>query len=61
VHHHYRDSLSLKFKYCIIATENKRSLEAHAAEGFVTTQSYVAEEDGIRWESVLWDWRANNN
>jgi hypothetical protein len=53
----------LKYKYCItkIATEIKRSLEAHAAVGFMTVQSYVAEENGIRWELGLWDWRANNH
>jgi hypothetical protein len=37
-------------------------LEARADIGFVTVQSYVVEEDdGIRWELVLWDWGANNN
>ena len=54
---HFREQLSIHYKYCIteVATSNVRSLQAHEAVGFKNLLSYKA-DDGKDWELIVWDW-----
>ncbi len=52
----YKSELADKYDclFTEVATENKRSLQAHLAIGFKVLDTQVT--DGTSWELVCWDW-----
>ena len=57
LYNHMKAVMSPHFKICIteISSYNKRSLKAHANQGFKTVHKYIS-SDGHPWEIVAWDW-----
>ncbi|TMM59279.1 GNAT family N-acetyltransferase [Maribacter algarum] len=53
----YKEELQDEFDCLLteVATENKRSLEAHKSIGFKVLKTQVT--DGISWELISWDWK----
>ena len=57
LYNHMRHVMSPFYELCIteISSLNKRSLQAHANQGFKTIHKYTS-PDGHPWEIVAWDW-----
>jgi len=53
-----KNEMSENFDYCIteVATDNVRSLKAHAKVGFTNLHSYTDSTNGKSWEIIIWDW-----
>jgi len=57
LYNHMKEKMSSDFDICIteVSSHNKRSLRAHANQGFRTILTYHS-EDGHPWEILAWDW-----
>ncbi|MFT4569098.1 MAG: hypothetical protein ACI9FN_004068 [Saprospiraceae bacterium] len=57
LYNHMKLGMSPYYDLCIteISSLNKRSLKAHANQGFKTVHKYTS-SDGHPWEIVAWDW-----